>query len=134
MKRNARKTARGLVPLAIFWTILAGVWLLPCGVAQAHAPGDVKCSYDAASQTLQVTITHSSPIPTSHYIKNVEIRKDKKVIVSQDYKSQPEAPAFSYSYRIQLAPGDVLDVKATCNLWGSKTVKYTVPAANPASK
>lgn len=134
MRRNARKTARGMMPLAIFWMILAGVWLLPCGVAQAHGPSDLKCSYDAASQTLQVTITHSSPVPNSHYIKKVEISKDKKVLLSQDYKSQPEAPAFSYSYRIPLAPGDVLDVKATCNLWGSKTVKYTVPAANPASK
>ncbi|MGV8081792.1 MAG: hypothetical protein AB2L22_17225 [Syntrophales bacterium] len=129
MKRNPTTAARGLAPLAIFWMILAGIWILPCGMAQAHAPSDLKFSYDAAAQTLQVTITHSSPVPSSHYIKKVEISKDKKVLVSQDYKSQPDAPAFSYSYRIPAVPGDVLEVKATCNLWGSKSAKFTIPAA-----
>jgi hypothetical protein len=134
MKRNAKKAGSRLLPLTLFWLILALTLVLPGGVAEATAPSEVKCAYDAATQTLQVTITHPSPFPTSHYIKNVEIRKDNKVILSQDYKRQPDAPAFSYSYSIPAAPGDVLDVKATCNLWGSKAVKFTVPAANAAAK
>ncbi|NPU83171.1 MAG: hypothetical protein HPY65_01690 [Syntrophaceae bacterium] len=134
MKRNAKKTGGSLLPPAVFWLILAWIWILPCGVAQAHSPSDLKFSYEAATQTLQVTITHPSPFPTSHYIKNVEIKKENKVLLSQNYKSQPDAPAFSYSYRIQAFPGDVLDVKVTCNLWGSKAVKFTVPAAKPAAK
>ncbi|PKN34911.1 MAG: hypothetical protein CVU61_05990 [Deltaproteobacteria bacterium HGW-Deltaproteobacteria-19] len=134
MKRNAKKAGSRLLPLTLFWLILALTLVLPGGTAQATAPSDVKCAYDAATLTLQVTITHPSPFPTSHYIKSVEIKKDNKVLLSQNYKSQPDAPAFSYSYKIQVVPGDVLDVKATCNLWGSKAVKFTVPAANPAAK
>lgn len=134
MERNRKTAVRRLLPLMAFWLILAGVWIFPCGMAQAHAPSDIKFSYEAATQTLQVTITHPSPFPTSHYIKSVEIKKDNKVLLSQNYKGQPDAPAFSYSYKIQVVPGDVLDVKATCNLWGSKTGKFTVPAAKPAAK
>ncbi len=127
MRKNVRNTAAALLPAA-FWLIVAMAWILPAGMAQAHGPSDLKFNYDAATQTLQVTITHSSPIPTSHYIKRVEIRKGGALLVAQDYKSQPDAPAFSYSYKVQAAPGDVLEVKATCNLWGSKTAKFTVPA------
>jgi desulfoferrodoxin (superoxide reductase-like protein) len=128
MEHRARTTTERRFTRVAFWLILVLAWIIPCGAAQATAPSDVKCAYDAAAQTLQVTITHPSLFPTSHYIKNVEIRKEGKVILSQDYKQQPDAPAFSYTYKIQVAPGDVLDVKATCNLWGSKTVKFTVPA------
>jgi hypothetical protein len=129
MRNDVRKILPTWLPRVVFWLILALVWTLPSGVAQATAPSSLKLSYDAATRTLQVTITHPSSFPTSHYIKNVEIRKDGKTILSQNYKSQPDAPAFSYSYRIQAAPGDILEVKASCSLWGSRTEKLTISAA-----
>lgn len=129
MRKKVRKILTTWLPRVVFWLILVLVWTLPAGEAQATAPSSLKLSYDAATRTLQVTITHPSSFPTSHYIKNVEIRKDGTTLLSQDYKSQPDAPAFSYSYHIQAAPGDILEVKATCSLWGSRTKKLTIPAA-----
>jgi len=126
MRMLTRRTAAGL-PWRALCLLLLAAWLLPCGAAQATAPSDVKCSYDSVSQTLQVTITHASPFPNSHYIKGVEVRKNGQTVVSQSYKSQPPAPAFAYSYHVPASPGDVLEVKVNCSLWGSKAVTFTVP-------
>jgi hypothetical protein len=94
--------------------------------ADANAPKEVLLTYDAAAKTLTVQITHSSSSPTFHYIEKVEIRKGEKTISSIEYKSQPDQATFSYVYPIEAAPGDVLEVKASCSIFGSKTEKLTV--------
>jgi hypothetical protein len=94
--------------------------------AAANAPKEVLLTYDAAAKTLTVQITHSSSSPTFHYIEKVEIKKGGKVISTTDYKSQPDQATFSYVYPIEAAPGDVLEAKASCSIFGSKTEKLTV--------
>jgi hypothetical protein len=56
----------------------------------------------------------------------VEIKMNGKSVSSNDYKSQPDKSQFVYSYKVQAAKGDVLEVTASCNIYGSKTVKLTV--------
>ncbi len=94
--------------------------------AAANAPKEVLLTYDAAAKTLTVQITHRSSSPTLHYIEKVEINKGGKTISTTDYKSQPDQATFSYVYPIEAAPGDVLEVKASCSIFGSKTEKLTV--------
>jgi len=94
--------------------------------ADANAPKEVLPSYDAAARTLTVKITHPSSSPTFHYIEKVEIKKEGKILLSTDYKSQPDKESFSYTYPIEAAPGDVLEIKAGCSIFGSKTEKLTV--------
>ena len=94
--------------------------------AAAHSPKEVLLSYDAAAKTLTVQITHSSSSPTYHYIEKVEIKKGGKVISTTDYKSQPDKATFSYVYPIEAGPGDVLEAKASCSVFGSKSEKLTV--------
>jgi hypothetical protein len=94
--------------------------------ATAHSPKDVVLTYDQANKMLEVRITHSVKDPTSHYIKKVEIKKNGKESGVTEYQSQPGPETFSYTYPLDAAPGDVIEVKATCSIFGSKTGKLTV--------
>ena len=94
--------------------------------AAANAPKEVLLTYDSVARTLTVQITHSSSSPGFHYIQKVEIKKGEKTISTTDYKSQPDQATFSYVYPIEAAPGDVLDVKVSCSIFGSRTEKLTV--------
>ncbi len=94
--------------------------------AFANAPKEVLLTYDASAKTLTVQITHSSSSPGWHYIAKVEIKKGEKTISTVEYKSQPDQPTFSYVYPIEAAPGDILEVKASCSIFGSRTEKMTV--------
>ena len=93
----------------------------------ANAPQDVKLDYNAATQILAVTITHNGSASGFHYIKYVEIKKNAVVLSTDKYESQP-AGTFTYNYKIAATAGDKLDVTATCNMFGSKTVGITVTA------
>lgn len=115
----------GAAALLLLFTLIPLLHPVP---ANAHGPKTVLLTYDLPSQTLNVTITHGSPSPTNHYIKRVVIKKDGKVLETAEYKSQPDTPQFTYTYKIAAASGDTLEVKVTCNIFGSKTEKITIPA------
>lgn len=103
----------------------AAVFLTLCpGVINAHSPSEVKLDYDLAAQTLQATITHTR-FSEGHYINKVEIRKNGNLVNLQEYKNQP-SETFVYSYKVTAVAGDVLEVKATCNKFGSKAEKLAV--------
>lgn len=92
----------------------------------AHAPQDVKLSYDSQSQILTVTITHKSPFPGVHYIKSVEIKKNGNVVSASKYENQPDQATFAYRYNVPAAAGETLETTANCSLFGSKTANLTV--------
>ena len=94
--------------------------------ASAHAPSDVQLSYDSTSQMLTVTITHPSPFSGAHYIKTVEIKKNGSVVVSNNYKNQPDQGTFAYSYKVPAIAGETLEATASCSLFGSRTANLTV--------
>jgi hypothetical protein len=111
---------------------LAFVALFPC-MAAAHAPSDIKASYDQATQTLTATITHTRP-SDSHYVTKVEIKKNGAPFGVTEYKSQT-GETVTYSYKIDAAAGDNVEVKAYCSKFGSKTQKFAVPdSSKPAGK
>ena len=64
-----------------------------------------------------------------HHIKSVEIKKNAVVISTTNYDTQPAESPFTYTYKVAAAEGDKLEVNATCNLSGSKTVAITVTRA-----
>jgi hypothetical protein len=100
-------------------------------ISYADAPKDVKIEYDSGSQTLAVTITHKSSFPGFHHIKTVEIKKNSAVVSTNNYDTQPKEVPFTYTYKVETAKGDKLEVTATCNMSGSKTATITV---SPAAK
>jgi hypothetical protein len=94
--------------------------------AAASSPNEVLLTYNATARTLTVQITHSSMSPGFHYIEKVEIKKGGKMISTTEYQNQPDQATFSYVYPIEATPGDVLEAKAICSIFGSKTEKLTV--------
>lgn len=99
--------------------------------SHADTPKDVTIKYDSGSQTLSVTITHKAMFPGMHHIKTVEIKKNNMVVSTTSYDTQPKEAPFTYTYKLEAAKGDKLEVTATCNLSGSKTATATVsPEAN----
>jgi hypothetical protein len=128
LQKNPRGRGRlhgGAVAVCILMTTLL-LALLPAP-GGAHSPKEVVLTYDQAKHTLEVRITHPSQNPAAHYIKKVEFKKNDQTISATEYQSQPEKTTFVYSYPLDAAPGDVIEVKATCSYFGSKTEKLTAP-------
>ena len=111
-----------------FWiAVIIGLFSLTnIQVASAHPPKDVSISYDLAQQTLSVTITHKTTFTSKHYIKTITITKNGTALSTEEYTGQPKEKPFTYTYPVPAAAGDVLEVKATCKIFGSKEAKITV--------
>lgn len=127
-RKTVRKNPRGkgrlhaaAIAACILMTALL-LTLLPSPGA-AHSPKEVVLTYDQAKHTLEVRITHNVSDPTKHYIASVEIRKNGKTISKTEYQSQPGPTTFVYSFPLDAAPVDVLEVKASCSVFGSTTEK-----------
>ena len=105
--------------------LLALLLIFPA-LASATSPSAVQPVYQDQEQTLQVTISHYSFLPSFHYIKKVEIQKNSEKPVLYEYSSQPDKSTFTYSYKLPLKKGDRVDVKASCSLYGSRSVKIII--------
>jgi hypothetical protein len=121
MKINERN--RTLSGICLILAVLAFFAFYPA-TAGAHPPKEVKLVYDVVSKTLQATITHTN-FSASHYIDKVRIKKNGEVVTLQEYTSQT-GDTFTYSYKVEAVAGDILEVKASCSRFGSRTAKLTV--------
>jgi desulfoferrodoxin (superoxide reductase-like protein) len=120
----SKKVKRAVIlSLVGIFTIFALTSLGPNAV-NAHAPKNVLPAYDGATKTLSVTVTHTY-FSESHYINKVEIKKNGTVVAVQEYKGQP-SETFTYTYKIDAVSGDTLEVKASCNKFGSTSETITV--------
>lgn len=106
--------------------ILFAVCFMYPQTSLANPPQDVKLSYDSQSQMLTIAITHKSSFPSFHYIKNVEVKKNGTVVSANQYENQPGQATFTYSYKVPAVAGEMLEAKASCSLYGSKTTNLTV--------
>jgi subtilase family serine protease len=111
--------------VAVLFTFTAFVFGCPQR-SYADAPKDVKLGYNFNSQELAVTIRHPSSFPGLHHVKNVEIKKNGAVVSTNAYTRQPDQSPFTFTYKIEAAPGDTLEITATCNMAGNKTTSITV--------
>jgi len=106
--------------------ILFAVCFMYPQMSVATAPKDVQLSYDSQSQMLTVMITHKSALPNFHYIKIVEIKNNGNIVSINKYKNQPDQAIFTYTYKVPARVGDTLEVKASCSLYGSRTVNLII--------
>lgn len=110
--------------------LAAGGNILVTPVA-AHPPSDMTVTYHELLKDLSVSITHSVPNPGEHYIKEVTVAINGKVVNDSRYTSQPAPDTFTYTYPIDTVTGDEISVTATCSLNGSisRTLYNTGPIA-----
>lgn len=107
-----------------FALLTCGMLLAPLSL-QAHPPRTVTLAY--AAQSLKVEIAHASPMPSRHYINKVEIRLNGQPVSSNHYTGQPGQQPFSYIYELNAVRGDKIEVKVSCNIFGSKSATLIVP-------
>lgn len=101
------------------------IMLLP-SIVLAHPPKGLTAQYDMAAQSLTIVIDHNSFASSMHYIGQVEVKKNGKTVLTHEYKNQPDKNPFEYKYNIPASEGDTLEIKATCNIYGSKTIEIKV--------
>lgn len=119
-KKVKRAVILSLVGIFAFFALTS---LCPTAV-NAHAPQKVLLTYDGATKTLTVMITHTR-FSEVHFIEKVVIKKNGTVVVTQEYKNQP-SETFTYTYKVDAVDGDTLEVKASCSRFGSKSETITV--------
>jgi sulfur carrier protein ThiS len=110
--------------------LVAGGYIIMTPVA-AHPPSDMTVTYHELLKDLSVSITHTVPNPGEHYIKEVTVAINGKVVNDSRYTSQPAPDTFTYTYPIDTVSGDEISVTATCSLTGSisRTLHNTGPIA-----
>lgn len=99
------------------------MWFIVAEVG-AHAPKTVSLSYDLQAKVLTVSVTHTR-FSAGHYIDKIEIKKNGTLVASHSYKEQV-SETFTHTYALDAVRGDVIEVKATCNKFGSASEKIRV--------
>jgi hypothetical protein len=127
-----KKPGKNMWPIKLHLVILflAIPAVMICPVA-AHPPSAVNLSYNSSLNELSVTITHVVADPADHFIKQVEVRSGDAVLTSQQYTSQPTAGTYTYRYTLPPLGGNLLEVNASCNKFGSLTAIIPVQAESP---
>jgi len=118
--------------LCIVLVIAGGLLMVP---VSAHPPSGMSVTYQELSKELLVSITHAVPNPGEHYINEVTISVNGKVVNTSRYTSQPAPDTFSYTYPVEAVTGDEIKVTATCSRAGSmtRTLHNTGPIASASS-
>jgi hypothetical protein len=111
-------------PAILVLAVCACLLIIP---AAAHAPTDMKISFDPGTAKIYVTITHPVDDPATHYLSRVQVKLNGDVISDPDYKSQPTKDTFTLTYDVNANPGDEIWVTATCVRGGTLEKSYTVP-------
>jgi hypothetical protein len=94
--------------------------------ASGHTPQDMVLEYDYDSRILNVTITHPVSNDPEHYIEKVKIKLNGDNLLEEKYDSQPDEDTFTYSYNVDAADGDSIEVVAECKVSGE--IQRTITA------
>jgi desulfoferrodoxin (superoxide reductase-like protein) len=103
--------------------------LLLVGLADlgaAHAPSSMSLDYNFDQQILFVTLTHTSPTTTNHYVETVVVYRNDVEVLEETYTSQPDTRTFTYEYEVTAVDGDILKVYSECNIGGDIEEEITV--------
>lgn len=112
-----RTVGSAVMGLICFLAFMASVY--------AHGPQTVELKYSGSPPSLTVTVTHTPFHGDRHFINELAIMKNGRSVGIYPLKDQTEG-TFTRTYPLSVMPGDVLEVKATCNRYGSRTGKITV--------
>ena len=119
--------------LKIFFTILfIFITLLSIQNVSAHPPSKLNLYYNEDDSQLIVNITHVVS-NSDHFIESVEVKINDEEFDTYTYNSQSDNSMISLLYDISANNGDVIEVKAICNQFGTLTKDLTVGQDNGGS-
>lgn len=98
-----------LVSIAIFFVNLSS----------AHSPADISIDYNFETDILTVTVDHVVSTPDTHYIELLDVWVNDILNVSRPYSRQTETTYHQDTFNITAEHGDVIKIKAHCNVSGS---------------
>ncbi|MBP7101881.1 MAG: hypothetical protein KBA86_01400 [Bacteroidales bacterium] len=93
----------------------------------AHAPKKVVVSYDAATSTVKVIVTHPVSNVNTHFVQSIVITVDGKEVKTFNETKQENATTETVEVVLSgVKPGMTIEAVAKCNLMGSKKGKIAV--------
>ncbi len=96
-------------------------------IAFSNPPKKVILSYDKDSGNLAVSAIHPVKDVNDHFIITNEVKVNGEVVKTEEYTSQSSAESQDKTIEMpDLKSGDIVEVKSTCNKFGSKSESITI--------
>lgn len=93
----------------------------------SHAPSRIDIMPDSTMQYFYVSVEHSVPMPSFHFIDIITVSINGKESVKQTFSSQLNKIEQKGAYFLpNLKQGDKITVTAYCNITGKLSTDYTV--------
>ena len=96
-------------------------------VTQATPPRFIVFQYDKNKETLNVLISHITPVRSIHYIYRIVIQKNGEIVQAYFYDKQPGFIFNRYKFDLSAESGDEITVSAFCVLYGYNSKSMIMP-------
>ena len=107
-------------------TISALFLLLLSTTIFAHTPF-IEAYFDIENQKLEITVNHNVYDESTHFIKEINVKLNDKLIIIQYFKSQSDKIKQVVEYTIIDAKvGDSITVEAKCNEFRKNDLKINI--------
>lgn len=107
-------------------SILTLIFLSFAGLLMAHPPKSVNLTYNKEGK-IKIVVVHNVKDVATHYIKQMIIFVDGKQVKTLDFKTQTNVKEEDVEVVVpEVKSGSEVKVKATCNIFGSKTGKIKI--------
>ncbi|MFA5810998.1 MAG: hypothetical protein WC956_01540 [bacterium] len=104
--------------------------IVAAGPASGNPPNAIHTSYDAQRGELEVTVQHPVTNRHKHYISEVILIKNGKEVEKRTFDFQTSRRnETTYPFKIQVAPGDDVRVRAICYLFGEGEAQVKIQQA-----
>jgi membrane-anchored glycerophosphoryl diester phosphodiesterase (GDPDase) len=114
-----------LVEKCILLTIIA--LLFGMTLAFAHPASLINAVFDKDKNNLIVSFSHKVTDPANHYIKQINVKLNKKdVLVQNCFQQETENGGTFYYKLIDAKAGDNIIVTAECSKYGKKSATVVV--------
>ncbi len=107
---------------------LTSVWLFfMISFVNATPPNDLQLQYDPIEQNLAISMHHPTAELREHYIRTITVTVNNEKPEIHRLPFQRSASEVKVSIFLDLKPGDVVQVKASCSLGGSADADLVIP-------
>lgn len=107
--------------------VVSLIVLLSVGIAYAHPASEQTATFDRAKGNLMISFDHKVKDISDHFIYDVKVSVNKKVIITQKVTKQENLNGGTFYYHItDVKAGDKISVVTDCNKTGKKATNVEV--------